>query len=85
MVRGWLRGMKHATEVRRASVFELTWRGWRRKGRGKVPRRFGLVRRGYEWFALCSCGWEGKRRRGKGAFDECVDEAKDHRPRRRRR
>lgn len=69
----------HRLTLRKGSDFELLWRGWRRKGRGKKPRRFGLVRAGKFRVAVCSCGWESAHFKGMTAIEDAVHAWEAHR------
>lgn len=66
-------------EVRKGSEFIELWRGWRRKLRGKVPKRSKLRRAGSFWFARCSCGWQSEHFKGPTSIQASVEAWKAHR------
>lgn len=66
-------------DVRKGSDFSLMWRGWRRKGRGKVPKRSKLRRKGSFRVAFCSCGWESEHFKGETAIESAVKAWESHR------
>jgi hypothetical protein len=70
---------RHRLTLRKGSNFDLLWRGWRRKGRGKAPKRFGLVRAGKFRVACCSCGWESAHFKGMTAVEDAVHAWESHR------
>lgn len=75
---GWVMTM-HRLTLRKGSDFELMWRGWRRKGRGKAPKRFRLIRAGSFRVAVCACGWESSHRKGVTAVEDAVHDWEKHR------